>query len=83
MINTSIFSIYSVSGAPNVAIALKRPLAIRSVSSSISCSEADGEFKSAYDVIGVGMPAVLGVDALGGAGRSEKSDGEGEMKDKY
>lgn len=74
----------SIIGSPNVATALKRPFATRSVSSSISWSEADGEFRRAYDVVGDGIPAAgFGAEAFGDAGKSEKSEGDGEMKDRY
>lgn len=38
--------------SPMVTTALKRPLAIRSISSSICCSVEDGELRSLYDVTG-------------------------------
>ena len=72
-----------------VTTTLKRPVAIRSISSSICCSVDDGEFRSVYEengcVVVEGPAAALGAEA-GGAltgGRIEKREGEGEMNERY
>jgi hypothetical protein len=73
---------------PEVATALKRPEAMRSISSSMSCSDEDGEFRIVYEVLTSGITGAAGVDvegfgAAGMGGRSEKRAGEGEMKPRY
>lgn len=76
----------AVSYVPIVATALKRPFAMRSISSSICCSVDAGELRIAYvdggtdDVDGAGCCW----DGAGGVGGSrENNDGEGHMKDRY
>jgi hypothetical protein len=71
-------------GAPIVAIALKSPLEIRSISSSICCSVVEGALRIVYDECGFSSDAVACVG--GGAvvgGKREKREGEGAMNDKY
>lgn len=70
-----------------VATALNNPLAILSVSSSMSWSEELGELRIVYDVVGsdgVGGAAdpVPGTEGLGGDKR-ENRDAEGVMKERY
>ena len=68
---------------PVVATALNKPFAIRSISPSIWGSVDEGELRMAYvdkGVEGLGMPSDVGV---GGGGRREKREGEGDIKDKY
>jgi len=70
-----------------VATTLNRPFAIRSISSSICCSVEEGELRIAYvegGIAKVGGEAVSDVAAgCEGDGRSEKSDEEGAINDKY
>lgn len=74
---------------PIVATTLKRPVAMRSISSSICCSEEEGELRRVY-VGGVGDgadgfagAAVVGAGVAFTGGRRENSDGEGAMKERY
>ena len=72
-----------------VATTLKRPVAIRSISSSICCSDDDGELRSAYVLGGeAGAGVAVGVadveaEAASTGGRSENKEGDGAMKDSY
>ena len=73
-----------------VATTLKSPVATRSISASISCSDEEGELRIAYVEWGavVEGPDVLGAPgvvtgALCGGGRSENSEDDGAMKDRY
>lgn len=72
---------------PIVAMALNRPLAIRSISASICCSVEEGEFRMVYVEWGVGAVAGAAGDAVvncgGGAGNREKSEGEGAINERY
>ena len=72
---------------PIVATTLKRPVATRSISASICCSVEEGEFNNAYvecaGRLGAGAgPGEAGVVVFDG-GRSENSDGEGAMNERY
>jgi len=70
---------------PYVATALKRPFAIRSISSSIICSDDAGELSVIYDEDGsvsVGW-GTLGLAGFGGGGRRENKDEDGAINDKY
>jgi len=67
-----------------------KPLAMRSNSSSICCSEVEGLFRIAYDECGTAAEVVFGaavtaveVDGLSGGGMRENSDGEGDMNERY
>jgi hypothetical protein len=73
------------SHTPIVATTLNSPLAIRSISASISCSADDGELRIVYDDRGFGSgdPVWVGGAGGGGGGRREKREGEGEMKERY
>jgi hypothetical protein len=55
---------------------------MRSISSSMSCSVADGEFKSVYDMWGACIDPSAG-EAAGEGGNNEKNDGAGTMHDRY
>ena len=70
-----------------VATTLNSPLAIRSISLSISCSDEAGELRMAYDdeaVDGPGWPgAVEDATAGGDGGSSEYRDAEGAMNERY
>jgi hypothetical protein len=71
-----------------VAIALKSPLAIRSISSSICCSVEEGELRIVYVFCGIvasigGVAALVDAAGGGGRGRRENNEGEGAMNDKY
>lgn len=74
---------------PRVATTLKRPLATRSISSSICCSVDEGELRIVY--VDVGMGGVTGFWVVGGTvgegctagGRRENNEGDGAMKDRY
>ena len=73
---------------PSVAIALNKPFATLSISSSICCSVDDGEFRMIYVEWGMLTSGAGGVvvwtDGGGeGGGRTENREGEGAMKDKY
>ena len=73
---------------PSVAIALNKPFATLSISSSICCSVDDGEFRMIYVEWGMLTSGAGGVvvwtDGGGeGGGRRENREGEGAMKDKY
>lgn len=74
--------------APIVTTALNRPLAIRSVSSSISWSEEVGELRILYESVETGAAdtvVVFGADAegSGSGGKRENKEAEGEMKERY
>ena len=72
---------------PIVAMALKSPLATRSVSASICCSVDEGELRMVYVECGVvvkfGWVEVCVVAGGGGGGRRENREGEGAMKERY
>jgi hypothetical protein len=74
---------------PIVTTAENNPLAMRSNSSSICCSDVVGEFKSSYDDwVGVegppfGAAGVLGGNGAAAGGIREKRDGDGHKKDRY
>jgi len=73
---------------PIVATTLNNPLAILSISFSISCSADCGEFRIEYEVVAAGMGAGEGGGADGGpvgcgGGRSEYSEDDGAMNDRY
>ena len=70
------------SDLPIVATTLNKPFAMRSISSSICCSVADGEFKSVYDMCGACVDPSAS-EAAGEGGNNEKSEGAGTMHDRY
>lgn len=67
--------------------ALYKPLAIRSISSSICCSDEEGELSIVYEewgiVLGWTAGGLLVVEGAWEGGRRENSDGEGAMNDRY
>jgi len=70
-----------------VAIALNKPFATRSISSSICCSLDVGELRIEYvvsgTVVSVGGDVAVIDGGGGGGGRRENNDGEGAMKERY
>jgi hypothetical protein len=70
---------------PIVTTTLNKPLAIRSISCSICCSVEEGELRMSYAYPGFGGSACGegegGLTTTGGT--SEKSEGEGDINDKY
>ena len=75
--------------SPIVTTPLKSPEATRSISSSICCSEEDGELSRAYEEWGSGgaegPAAALAVEFVAAftGGRMEKREGEGAMNERY
>ena len=66
-----------------MATALNKPFATRSISSSIWGSVEEGELRMAYVDKGTEGLGVLSNVCGGGGGRRAKSEGEGDIKDKY